>query len=74
MRGAAAMVANTVAIMSAFGSNLFAYTGSSGDTRRHISSIDHGLGGHDVLANAVAGACDMVVSGVGSYNLDSLSS
>jgi hypothetical protein len=37
-------------------------------------SIDHGPGGHDDLANCVAGIADMVVSGVGSYNLDALAS
>jgi hypothetical protein len=43
-------------------------------SRAGKDSIDHGLGGHDDLANAVAGACDMVVSGFGGYNLDALAS
>ena len=38
------------------------------------NSIDHGHGSHDDLANAVAGVCDMVVSGIGSYNLEGLAS
>jgi hypothetical protein len=43
-------------------------------SRAGKDSIDHGLGGHDDLANAVAGVCEMVVSGVGSYNLAALAS
>jgi hypothetical protein len=43
-------------------------------SRAGKDSIAHGLGGHDDLANAVAGVCDMVVSGFGSYNLDALAS
>jgi hypothetical protein len=43
-------------------------------SRAGKDSIDHGIGSHDDLANAVAGACDMVVSGIGSYNLDALAS
>jgi hypothetical protein len=39
-------------------------------SRAGKDSIDHGLGGHDDLANAVAGVCDMIVSGLGGYNLD----
>jgi hypothetical protein len=43
-------------------------------SRAGRDSIDHGIGGHDDLANAVAGVCDMVVSGIGGYNLDLLAS
>jgi len=43
-------------------------------SRAGKDSIDHGPGGHDDLANAVAGACDMVASGIGSYNLAVLGS
>jgi hypothetical protein len=43
-------------------------------SRAGKDSIDHGIGGHDDLANAVAGVCDMVVSGIGAYNLDVLAS
>ena len=43
-------------------------------SRAGKDSIDHGVGGHDDLANAVAGACYMVVSGIGSYNLKALAS
>jgi hypothetical protein len=37
-------------------------------------SIDHGLNEHDDLANAVAGVCDMIVSGTNNYNWDSMGS
>jgi hypothetical protein len=43
-------------------------------SRAGKDSIDHGLGGHDDLANAVAGVCDMIVSGTGSYNWESMGS
>jgi hypothetical protein len=43
-------------------------------SRAGKDSIDHGHGSHDDLANAVAGVCDMVVSGIGSYNLEGLAS
>ncbi len=43
-------------------------------SRAGKDSIDHGIGGHDDLANAVAGVCDVIVSGIGSYNLEVLAS
>ena len=43
-------------------------------SRAGKDSIDHAPGGHDDLANAVAGVCDMVFSGIGSYNLAVLGS
>jgi hypothetical protein len=37
-------------------------------------SIDHAPGGHDDLANSVAGLADVIISGRGGYNLDALAS
>jgi hypothetical protein len=37
-------------------------------------SIDHAPGGHDDLANGVAGVADVISSGRGGYNLDALAS
>jgi hypothetical protein len=37
-------------------------------------SIDHAPGGHDDLANSVAGVADVISSGRGGYNLDALAS
>jgi hypothetical protein len=42
-------------------------------SRAGKDSIDHGPGGHDDLANAVAGACDMIASG-STYNWESMGS
>jgi hypothetical protein len=35
-------------------------------------SIDHAPGGHDDLANSVAGVADVISSGRGGHNLDAL--
>jgi hypothetical protein len=43
-------------------------------SRAGRDSIDHAPGGHDDLANSVAGVADVISSGRGGYNLDALAS
>jgi hypothetical protein len=55
-------------------SNWWGWSGAPRTSRGGRGSIDHAPGGHDDLANSVAGVADVITSGQGGYNLDALAS